>query len=211
MATDAPHADVSALILAGGKATRFGGIAKHELVVDGETIFARQVRVLAPRVAEILVSSPRDIAGYRTVRDRVAGVGPLAGIAAGLAACRTPWLLVLAGDMPYVSGELVDGLLGSADELQGQAQLAQLASGDGTQVVQVVTDPDAVGVRVAGLPEPLVCLLHRRVLPVVERRIAAGDYKASRLLTDAGLRVRWIDDADPVALRNVNSPEDLGR
>jgi molybdopterin-guanine dinucleotide biosynthesis protein A len=59
---------VSALILAGGKATRFGGIAKHLLVVDGETIFARQVRVLAPRVAEILVSCADDIPGYRTVR-----------------------------------------------------------------------------------------------------------------------------------------------
>ncbi len=181
------HDDVSALILAGGKATRFGGIAKHELVVDGETIFARQVHVLAPRVAEILVSSPRDIAGFRTVRDHVAGVGPLAGIAAGLEACRTPWLLVLAGDMPYVSGELVEMLLGRADGI------------------------DAVGIRLAGLPEPLVCVLRRDVLPVVERRIASGDYKASRLLTDAGLRVRWIDDADPAALRNVNSPEDLGR
>ena len=76
---------VSALILAGGKATRFGGAAKHQLVVDGETIFARQVRVLAPRVAEILVSGPT-IEGYRTVRDVVEGAGPLAGIAAGLAA-----------------------------------------------------------------------------------------------------------------------------
>ena len=48
-------------------------------------------------------------------------------------------------------------------------------------------------------------------LPAVERRIAAGDYKASRLLTDEKLRVDWIDDADRQALRNVNSPEDLRR
>ncbi|HEU4614472.1 MAG TPA: molybdenum cofactor guanylyltransferase [Kofleriaceae bacterium] len=181
------HDDVSALILAGGKATRFGGIAKHELVVDGETIFARQVRVLAPRVAEVLVSSTRDIAGYRTVRDATPGAGPLAGIAAGLAACRTPWLLVLAGDMPYITDDLVDRLIGARGAI------------------------DAVGIRVGGLPEPLVCVLHGRVLSILERRIASGDYKASRLLTDAGLRVRWIDDADPAALRNVNSPEDLGR
>ena len=36
----------SALILAGGKATRLGGVAKHELVVDGESFFARLVRLL---------------------------------------------------------------------------------------------------------------------------------------------------------------------
>jgi molybdopterin-guanine dinucleotide biosynthesis protein A len=61
-----------------------------------------------------------------------------------------------------------------------------------------------------GLPEPLLCVLHRRVLPVLERRLAAGRFKASGLLTDEGLRVAWIDDADPRALRNVNSPGDLG-
>ncbi len=205
------HDDVSALILAGGKATRFGGIAKHELVIDGETIFARQVRVLAPRVAEVLVSAPRDVAGYRTVRDATPGIGPLAGIAAGLAACRTSWLLVLAGDMPHITGALIDLLLcdlcasvvpPSGRTNHRDTEAAKTEAGAGY---------DAVGIRLAGLPEPLVCVLHRDVLPVVERRIAAGDYKASRLLTDAGLRVHWIDDADPAALRNVNSPEDLGR
>jgi molybdopterin-guanine dinucleotide biosynthesis protein A len=118
------------------------------------------------------------------VLDPVSGAGPLAGIAAGLSAARTPWLVVLAGDMPYITADLVDRLLA--------------ARGD-----------DAVGVRVNGLPEPLVCRLHRRVLPVVEGRITAGRYKASGLLTDEGLRVTWIDWGDADALRNVNSPEDL--
>ena len=184
------HPDVSSLILAGGKATRLGGIAKHEIVVEGETIFARQVRVLAPRVAEILVAGPA-IEGYRNVRDAVDGVGPLAGIAAGLAACRTPWLLVIAGDMPHVTGELVDEL------------------GSGTTSPLPDDELDAVGVRVNGLPEPLLCVLHVRVLPVIERALATGRYKASRILTDDGLRVRWLD-ADPKAVRNINSPEDLG-
>ncbi len=188
--------DVSALILAGGKATRFGGIAKHELVVDGRTIFERQVSVLAPRVAEILVSSPRDIDGYRTVRDEHQGIGPLAGIAAGLAACRTPWLLVVAGDMPFITGALVDQLIARA-----RASVDPHAS----------DSVDAVGIRIDGLPEPLVCVLHTRALPILERRIAGADYKASRLLTDENLRVDWIDDADRKAVRNVNSPEDLGR
>ena len=178
--------DVSALILAGGKATRFGGIAKHLLVIDGMTIFARQVLVLAPRVAEILVSSADDIAGHRTVRDSVPGAGPLAGIAAGLAAARTPWLLVVAGDMPYLDGTLVDNMIRCAG-----------------------VDIDAVGVRVGDLPEPLLCLLHTRVLPTVDHRLASRRFKASGLLTQEGLRVRWLEDADPRSFRNVTSPEDL--
>lgn len=177
---------ISALILAGGKATRLGGIAKHLIVVEGETIFARQVRVLAPRVSEILVSGA-EVSGYQTVRDAVGGAGPLAGIASGLAACQTDWLLVVAGDMPFVSGELID------------AMLARTEMG---------TPDDAVGVRSRGLPEPLLSLLHRRVLPVVEGRLTAGRFKASGLLTDEGLAVAWVDAA-PETVRNVNSPEDL--
>src|SRR5258705_11205204 len=107
---------VTALILAGGKATRLGGVDKRELVIAGRTIFERQVEALAPCVAEIIVSSPRPIAGYRSVRDPVADAGPLAGIAAGLAAAATPWLFVIAGDMPYVHRAFVELGLSRADE-----------------------------------------------------------------------------------------------
>jgi molybdenum cofactor guanylyltransferase len=205
--------DVSALILAGGKATRLGGIAKHEIVVDGEPIFARQVRVLAPRVTEILVSGPaidghvRDVlerasVGYRGVQDAVQGAGPLAGIAAGLAACRTPWLLVLAGDMPHVTGELIDALIEKISPTHFSAATEK------TSPTHVSDELDAVGVRVNGLPEPLLSVLNVRVLAVIERALKAGRFKASRILTDEGLRVEWLE-ADPEAVRNINSPEDL--
>ncbi len=185
---------VSALILAGGKATRLGGIDKSSLVVDGETIFARQVAVLTPRVAEILVSSPRPIAGYRTVADAVPDGGPLAGIAAGLGIARTEWLLVLAGDMPRITGPVIDLLLSACR-----------------------TDVDAVGVRIGDLYEPLVSVLRvATALPMVRARLAAQLYSAQRLLTDGDLRVHWLDEAalravDPAlrALTNVNSPKDL--
>ena len=188
-------ADVTALILAGGKATRLGGVDKRELVVEGRTIFARQCEVLAPRVAEILVSSPRAVPGYRAVADAVPGAGPLAGIAAGLAAAATPWLLVVAGDMPFVSGALIELLLAGAEP-----------------------GADAVGIRIGELPEPLLCLLRvAAARPVVEARLAGARLKASRLLTDGELRVAWITEPalraiDPElrALFNVNEPGDLG-
>jgi len=199
------HRHVSALILAGGKATRFGGVAKHELVVDGQTIFARQVSVLEPHVAEILVSAPRDIAGYRTVRDAALGIGPLAGIAAGLAACRTKWLLVVAGDMPYITRGLIElFILCASYHPTVHSSVRERLPFHPDRI-------DAIGIRIDSLPEPLVCLLRRDVvLPIVERRIAAGDYKASRLLTDDDLRVHWLEGEDRAAVRNVNSPEDLG-
>jgi molybdopterin-guanine dinucleotide biosynthesis protein A len=208
MTSKSSTSDFSALILAGGKATRLGGIAKHAIVVDGETIFARQVRLLSPRVAEILVAGPA-IEGFRNVRDVMEGAGPLAGIAAGLAACRTPWLLVIAGDMPRVTGELIDALMSAARTGSDATSATQNDAVGNSGRTSISDELDAVGVRVNGLPEPLLCVLHTRVLPVIERALAAGRFKASRILTDDGLRVRWLD-ADPDAVRNINSPEDLG-
>jgi molybdopterin-guanine dinucleotide biosynthesis protein A len=183
------RSDVSALILAGGKATRLGGIDKRAIVVEGRTIFERQVDALRDAVAEILVSSPRDIAGFRTVRDAVENGGPLAGIAAGLLAARTPWVLVLAGDMPFVTRELVDRLLSRTRD-----------------------DIDAVGIRIDNLPEPLACVLRvSSCTQIVQARLAAHALKASQLLTDTTLRVDWVDDVPRRALFNVNEPEDLGK
>jgi molybdenum cofactor guanylyltransferase len=189
-------ADVTALILAGGKATRLGGVDKRELVVEGRTIFARQCEALGPRAAEILVSSRHEVPGYRTVADAVPGAGPLAGIAAGLAAAATPWLLVIAGDMPYISGALIDLVLAHAGG-----------------------DVDAVGIRIGELPEPLFCLLRvAAARPALAARLAGGGarLKASRLLTDGDLRVAWISEVavraiDPElrGLFNVNEPADL--
>jgi molybdopterin-guanine dinucleotide biosynthesis protein A len=188
------RSQLSGLILAGGRASRLGGIDKREIVVDGATIFDRQCQVLLPRVAEIIVSTPTGARGFRTVVDPVPGIGPLAGIAAGLAAATTPWLLVLAGDMPYISGVLVDRMLESAN-----------------------ADADAVGIRVGALPEPLLCVLRVEVArPIVERRVLERRLKASELLTDAGLRTACIEEhelraIDPElrALFNVNVPDDL--
>ena len=181
------RSDVTALVLAGGKATRLGGVDKRELVVEGRTIFERQVELLRDAVAEILVSSPKDIAGFRTVRDAISDGGPLAGIAAGLAGARTPWVLVLAGDMPYLTRGVIDRLLGAATETI-----------------------DAVGIRIGGLPEPLVCVLKvSACLPLVQARLARGDLKASRLLTEGDIRVAWLDETDARAFFNVNVPADL--
>ncbi len=185
---------VSALILAGGKATRLGGVAKHALVIEGRTIFERQTAVLAPRVGEIIVSAPQPIDGYRTVADAIVGGGPLAGVAAGLAVCGTPWLLIVAGDMPRLSGAVIDLML---SRIEG----------------------DAVGIEIDGLPQPLFCVLRvAAVRPVLDQMLATGQRKASRLLTDAGLRVHWLPEAelravDPslASLANINEPHDLNR
>jgi len=189
------YPDVSALILAGGKATRLGGVAKHAIVIDGKSIFARQVEVLAPLVRDILVSAPAPIdEAYGTIPDTVADGGPVHGIAGGLHACPTTWLLVVAGDMPYVQPAVIELLC---------ARTAKAV--------------DAVAFEIDGLPQPLLCVLKQATFEIVQGAFRAGERKASRVLTHLGLAVTWIREpelraVDPElrSFANVNTPADLG-
>lgn len=191
---------IAACILAGGRATRLGGRAKPLVAIDGQgtTILDRQLAVLAPRVDELLIAvapgrtlpAPPQV---RFVEDAAPGAGPLAGIAAALAACRAPWLLVVAGDLPQLVGPLVELLI------------ARCADGF-----------DAVAPRVRGLPEPLLACYHARVAPIAAARLAAGRRKTSGLLTEEGLAVRWLDEpelraADPTlaSFADIDTPADL--
>ena len=79
-------------------------------------------------------------------------------------------------------------------------------------VARTNDDIDAVGIRIDGLPEPLVCVLRVSVfLPLVQVRLAKRELKASRLLSELPARIAWLDEADVdrAALRNVNVPDDL--
>lgn len=191
---------LAGLILAGGRATRLGGRAKPLVPAGGTSILERQLDVLAPRVSEIVVALAHGAAplpippghSVRFVHDRVPHAGPLAG----LAACETGRsYLVLAGDLPHVSGAVLDLLIGAYG-----------------------ADTDAVAFRVRGLPEPLLAVYGPAAVDAAARRIDAGRRKAAGLLLDEGLRVHWIDedalraiDPDLRCLDDVDTPEDLER
>ena len=107
--------DFDALILAGGRSARLGGVPKSGLRLDGETLLERTLRAAAGARAVVVVGPdpgnlPRGIAA---VREDPPFAGPAAAIAAGLAALgedmrpgtvpAAAWTLVLACDMPHVS------------------------------------------------------------------------------------------------------------
>lgn len=172
-----------------------GGAAKPLLVVDGATILDRQRAMLAPRVHEIVVAlaapGPLAAVGLRAIYDRVPDAGPLAGIAAALAAIDTPWLLAIAGDMPAIAPAVIDRLIARA-----------------------VEPFDAVAPRIGGWPEPLCALWHRRTLPALDARLARGACKVAAALED--LQVAWLDEPelrglDPslASFRNLNRPDEL--
>src|SRR5262245_53508333 len=99
--------NISAAILAGGHAVRFGGQDKSSLLVLGRTIFNRQIEALAQVASEIWLVGrervPPGVTGVTAIGDVTAGRGPLGGLEAALSAATGDVTLVLACDMPYPS------------------------------------------------------------------------------------------------------------
>jgi len=106
-----PH---DAIVLAGGASTRFGR-DKLAAVVDGIPLLDRVLGATAAAEQRIVVGSPRPVAGdVRWTSEQPPGGGPAAGAVAALDLVRAPWVLLLAGDLPYVSPATLTRLLDAA-------------------------------------------------------------------------------------------------
>lgn len=104
----------SAVILAGGKSSRMGR-DKAWLEMEGTTLLARQIELVrALGAREVFISGRIGVdyaaLGCRVLVDRFQNAGPLAGLESALAATSSPLLLVLAVDMPAMSGGLLEKL-----------------------------------------------------------------------------------------------------
>ena len=109
----------SAAILAGGRATRFGGRDKSALLVQGRPIVERQLAELSAVTDDILIVGARAFqASDRVplVADIVPGCGPLGGLHAALTEMRSDRVFLVACDMPYVDGRFAEYLLSLAGD-----------------------------------------------------------------------------------------------
>lgn len=105
--------DVTGLILAGGLSRRMDGQDKGLQPLRGKPLIAWAIDRLAPQVQTLLINANQNVEAYRAlghpvVNDLMEGFcGPLAGLQAGLGACRTPLLVSIPCDCPFLPGDLV--------------------------------------------------------------------------------------------------------
>jgi molybdenum cofactor guanylyltransferase len=101
----------TAVVLAGGRAARMGGQAKPQLVVGDRTILAAVLDAVSDAAARVVVGPPQPVPdGVRVLREQPPGGGPVAALQAGLTAVGTEVVVLLAGDQPFVTGELIGEL-----------------------------------------------------------------------------------------------------
>ena len=111
---------LTAVLLAGGESRRMGR-DKATIELGGRPLWERQLELLrAVRPEKIFVSArsapswlPNDV---ELLVDDAPSHGPLSGLTKGLAAMRTPHLLVLAVDMPFMTAGELRSLLGRVNE-----------------------------------------------------------------------------------------------
>jgi molybdenum cofactor guanylyltransferase len=107
---------LSAILLAGGRSRRMG-VDKSTLLIVGEPLWQRQLRLLNDLRPMALWVSARDVLpwcppGIEVVMDKTPSRGPLSGVAAALNHLQTSHLLVLAVDLPQMNTEHLRKLWG---------------------------------------------------------------------------------------------------
>jgi molybdopterin-guanine dinucleotide biosynthesis protein A len=188
------QADITGVILAGGRGRRMGGIDKGLALFAGRPLIEWVMEALAPQVGALMISANRNreiyaAYGVAVISDLESGFGgPLAGMRSAMRAARTDWILTVPCDGPFLPGDLASRLTDAMVSLDSHAAVAT----------------DAVRI------QPVYALL-----PVVLERELAADLAAGRLkVADWVLSQRpaLADFSDqPKAFANINSPEDAER
>lgn len=188
------------IILAGGRSRRMG-TEKALLPLPGhtQTSFVEQLATtLRPLLKEVVLVA-RDAAHAAAftlpdvciVTDYTPDIGPLMGLYSGLQAIHAPHALVVAVDMPFVSPALVSLLLSLEQE-------------EDTLLVPLVQ----------GVPQVLLAVYPRSILPIIEQLLQEGRRDPRALLERAP--VYYVEEAqlrlvDPQlrSFINLNTPDEL--
>lgn len=182
---------VTGVILAGGRATRMGGVDKGLVPVNGRPMITWVIDVLRPQVADVLVNANRNLDEYRAFGYPVIDDGddefrgPLAGIASGLRVATSRYVAFAPCDSPLVCNDLVARL--GAALTQEKVRIAVAHDGERLQ--------------------PVFALLERSLLDDLMRYLDNGGRKIDRWYAEHGYaQADFSDVAESFA--NINAPDE---
>lgn len=183
---------ISTIILAGGRATRMGGIDKGQVLLQQKSLIAHVIERLSPQVDEILINANRKIdtyqlLGYQVLQDEIPDfAGPLAGIQLGLKYAHGDYVLTAPCDSPLLPLDLAKRLHNALSK----------------------NDADIAIVMSNGHVHPVFCLCKKSVLPTLNDYLSQGGRKVREW--QQSLNHVYVDYSDSeTAFTNLNTEQDL--
>ena len=172
--------NITGCILAGGRASRMGGVDKGLQMFRGQTLVQHAITRLQPQVSQVLINANRTPADYamtglKVIADtELADNGPLSGFLTGLQHCNTEWLVTVPCDSPFFPLDLVEKLSQAVADKQSLIAMAQTPRlPDNTWEMQ-----------------PVFCLMHRSLIDSLRHFLQNGGHKISA----------WAQQQTPLAL-----------
>ena len=180
-------------MLAGGRARRLDGLDKTRLRLGRESLLNRTLGILNSFCEESLISSNtlKQHSQGRIVPDLESGQGPLGAIYSCLLASRTPYLQIVAGDMPFINTPGLTKLWLEKEEFD----------------VLIPQTPDGL--------QPLAALYKQSCIPAIAKQLKEKNFKIRRFFDDIRVKIIICSDFPNIypdnTFLNINSPEDLQR
>ena len=186
-----PLLPLSGAVLAGGRALRFDGHDKTRLKVGRENLLGRTLGILNSFCTEALVSSNtlQQHPLGRIVPDLENGQGPLGAIYSCLLEARNPYLLIVAGDMPFITTSALTNLWQKKEDFD----------------VIIPQTPDGL--------QPLAALYKQSCIPAIAAQLKEKSFKIRSFFDDVRVKVIICSDFPDIypdnTFLNINSPDDL--
>lgn len=182
--------NICGVILAGGKASRMGGIDKGLQSLNGKPLWQHVADALRRQAATLAISANRNLdiyqsSGYPVYQDQLPGFpGPLAGMLSVMQQSQAEWFLFCPCDTPFIPASLVERFLSAA------------------------ADAPVVWAHDGERDHPAVALLHRRLIAPLEDYLAAGERRVMVFLRQSGGHAVDFSDLKSSFI-NINTIEEI--
>ncbi len=180
------------VILAGGQASRMGGVDKGLVTLNNRPLIDYVYSSLATQADNIVINANRHIEEYtqwgQVISDKLSGYpGPLAGFHTALSYSALEWVGFVPCDSPFLSHQLVQRFCAAADENSD----ALIAVCDNRQ-------------------QPVFALLNKCILSSLNQFYAAGERKLMHFFSQC--RCQYVDFSDtPQTFINLNTQQELNQ
>jgi len=184
---------VAGFVLAGGASSRMGQ-DKAVLRIAGEALIVRTARLVESAAGEATIIGNAEAflaMGLRAVSDDWPSAGPLGGIATALGVSKSPWNLIVACDLPYLTKGWLNYVIARALTSQADAVMPMNARG----------------------AEPLCAMYHKRCEQAFRVELERGTRKVTdamqAVLVEMIAPLEWkAFDSEGLLFKNMNTPAD---